>query len=281
MDKIIDGKKAADEIAQKLQGTVASLKHVPVLQVLVLGDNPESEIYVRNKKKRALEIGIKVNTTYLNNDVDEEEVLSLINTYNLQPEVTGIMVQLPLPPQISYSKVVNSIDPLKDMDGFSEINVGKLWTGVTDFIAPATPVGIMNLLDFYHFDVSGKQSVIVGRSNIVGKPLAGLLLNRDSTVTICHSKTQDLQKITKQADFLFVAIGKPEFIDASYVKEGAVIVDVGINRTKEGLKGDVNFTSVLEKCSSITPVPKGVGPMTVITLMQQIVNTAKLREVNG
>lgn len=278
MTQILDGKKIADEIALKLKAEVAELKRAPLLKAIVVGNVTESAIYVRNKMRRAAEIGIAVDAINEPEDITEAALIQLINKLNADDKVDGIMVQLPLPTSISEHAVINAIAPEKDVDGFSLSNVGRLWTGNKDYLAPATPVGIMTLLDYYHLDVSGKNSVIIGRSNIVGKPLAALLLAKNSTVTIAHSRTENLKRLTQQADFLFVAIGQPQFVKADFIKKGVVIVDVGINRIETGLVGDVDFADVDGRASFVTPVPRGVGPMTVISLMIQIVKIAKARQ---
>lgn len=276
--KLLDGKKVADHIATELKQRISKLTKVPELRVIMVGDNFESKIYVQNKVRRAEELGINIVVEQLPSSIEENSIIDLINDFNHNWKVDGVMVQLPLPPGISYYRVINSINPEKDVDGFSEKNIGRLWIGQKPLIPPATPDGIMTLLDFYNLKVSGQNSVIIGRSNIVGKPLAGLLLARDSTVTITHRKTRNLKEITQQADFLFVAAGQKEFVDASYIKPKAVVVDVGMNRSDQGVTGDVDFKSVESKASFITPVPKGIGPMTVISLMQHVVNAAKVKE---
>ncbi|BDR58145.1 bifunctional 5,10-methylenetetrahydrofolate dehydrogenase/5,10-methenyltetrahydrofolate cyclohydrolase [Xylocopilactobacillus apicola] len=278
---ILDGLGLANELALELKQEVNSLKVIPVLKVILVGNDPESQIYVRSKEKRAREIGINLEVVSLPETIEEREILDLIDRFNKQDEVDGIMVQLPLPQHISYHNIINALDPTKDADGFSAVNMGKLWLNEPNFIAPATPKGIMTLLDHYHLELAGKNSVIIGRSNIVSKPLASLLLARNSTVTITHRQTTNIIEIARQADFLFVATGQAEMVDKSFVKPGAVVVDVGINRTDHGLVGDVNFSEVKQVAGYLTPVPKGVGPMTVISLMEQVVSHAKMREENG
>jgi methylenetetrahydrofolate dehydrogenase (NADP+) / methenyltetrahydrofolate cyclohydrolase len=278
---VLDGRKLADILAQDLKEELTDLDLTPELRVILVGDNPQSETYVKSKIRRAEEIGVNLELNKFPSTISEQELIDQIKEFNDDDNVDGIMVQLPLPDHISYFRVIDSIDPNKDVDGFSANNVGKLWLQEPGLIAPATPEGIMTLLRRYDLDVKGKHSVVIGRSNIVGKPLAGLLLACDSTVTLVHRKTQNLKELTKQADFLFVAAGRPGMIDASYVKQGSVVIDVGINHTPDGLKGDIDFDSVKEKASFITPVPGGVGPLTVITLMQQVSRVAKLREKNG
>lgn len=278
---ILNGKELADILARDLQKELSDLDLTPELRVILVGDDPQSETYVKGKIRRAEEVGINLELNRFPSSISEKDLIDQINEFNNDNNVDGIMVQLPLPDHISYFRVINSIDPNKDVDGFSADNVGKLWLQEPGLIAPATPVGIMTILDHYHLDVKAKHSVVIGRSNIVGKPLAGLLLARDSTVTFVHRQTRNLKELTRQADFLFVAAGQSEMIDDSYISPGTVVIDVGINHTPDGLKGDVDFDSVKKKASFITPVPGGVGPLTVITLMQQVIRVAKLREKNG
>lgn len=271
----LDGQKVANQIATRLKQEVRQLAQIPILAVFLLGDDPESKVYLQNKINRATQIGVKVKVRHLPNSIRETRVIELIKQDNQDPQITGIMVQLPLPPQISYYHIVKVIDPLKDVDGFSELNVGKLWNGDSDFIVPATPRGILTLLAAYNIALSKKHVVIVGRSNLVGKPLAGLCLASNSTVTLTHKKTTNLPQITQTADILVVAIGQAQMIDQNYLKNQAVVVDVGTNATPQGLKGDVDFAAVKEKAAYLTPVPKGVGPMTVISLLENLVEVAQ------
>ncbi len=280
MAEIIDGKLVSSVKREKIRESVAELKAqhgiTPGLAVILVGNNPASQVYVRNKHKACSDVGINSIQIYLSEETTEEELLNKISELNRDPAVHGILVQLPLPKHINEEKVINSIIPSKDVDAFHPVNVGKIMLGNYSFL-PCTPAGIMTLLDYYKIDITGKKCVIVGRSNIVGKPMALLLLEKNGTPTVCHSRTRDLSLITREADILVAAIGKPNFIGADYVKEGAVVIDVGINRLDNGkLTGDVDFTAVEPKASYITPVPGGVGPMTITTLLENTLTAAKL-----
>ena len=279
MAEIIDGKLVSaferETIKNETNAFKASTGVTPGLAVVVVGNDPASAVYVKNKHKACLEVGFKSFEISLPESTTEEELLIKINELNVNPEVHGILVQLPLPKTINEWNVINAIDPSKDVDAFHPSNVGKIMIGNYSFL-PCTPSGIISLLDYYKIKVEGKKCVVVGRSNIVGKPIAMLLLERNGTVTVCHSKTQNLKAITKEADILVVAIGKPAFIGADSVKEGAVVIDVGINRTEDGkLCGDVDFENVKDIASYITPVPGGVGPMTITTLLKNTLRAAK------
>lgn len=248
----------------------------PGLAAVLVGDNPASEIYVRNKRKACEQVGIYSEEHRLSKETTQSELLSLIDTLNQDENIHGILVQLPLPEQIDSTTILRSVSPLKDVDGFHPENVGLLVEGNPRFVS-CTPNGIMKMLDFYNIEIKGKEAVVVGRSNIVGKPTAVLLLHRHATVTICHSRTIRLDEVTRRADILVAAIGRPHFITGDMVKEGAVVIDVGINRNKEGkLIGDVDFEKVKEKASYITPVPGGVGPMTIAMLLWNTVESAKM-----
>ncbi len=247
------------------------------MAVIIVGDDPASRVYVNNKKKACEEIGIASFEYALPADTSEEELLELIDKLNVTPEVSGILVQLPVPKHIDEQKIICAINPKKDVDAFHPVNVGKIMTGDYDFV-PCTPAGVMELIAESGIEVSGKDCVIVGRSNIVGKPQAMLLLHKNGTVTICHSRTADLKAKTKAADILVVAVGIPEFITGDMIKEGAVVIDVGINRLEnKKLVGDVHFESAEKVASAITPVPGGVGPMTIAMLMK---NTLKAAQIN-
>ena len=268
---IIDGKKISTEIKDELKEKVASLNKDITLCVIQVGSDPASTIYVNNKKKACEYIGIKSLSYELPNETTEEELIGLVEELNNQPNVNGILVQLPLPKHINEDKIIQTIAPHKDVDGFHPENVGRLSIGQKGFVS-CTPAGIVQLLKRYNIPIEGKECVVVGRSNIVGKPIAMLMLRENATVTVCHSRTKDLKEITKRADILIVAIGKPKFITKEYVKEGAVVIDVGIHRNEDNkLCGDVDFDDVIEKVSAITPVPGGVGPMTIAMLMHNCV----------
>lgn len=276
----LDGKKTANTMMAALKTEITALRAqgvTPGLAVVLVGDDPASAIYVRNKQRRAEELGINSIRRTLPKSATQAEVLAQVAALNQDPSIDGILVQLPLPPQIDENAVIEAIDPAKDVDGFHPLNVGKLWENMPQIIA-STPFGIMALLEHYHIDVAGKHAVVLGRSNIVGRPMAALLLNHDATVTIAHSKTQNLFAITKQADILVVATGQAEFITADAVKPGAVVIDVGMDHNAAGkLVGDVDYASVAPVASAITPVPGGVGPMTIAGLMTQTVALAKRR----
>ena len=274
MYQIIDGKKISQEIKDELREKMAELKQKGgsrCLAVIQVGDDPASSVYVNNKKKACEYLGIDSESYHLPEETTEKELLELIDELNRKPEVNGILVQLPLPKQIDENKILLAISPEKDVDGFHPVNVGNLSIGRPGFVS-CTPAGVIQLLKRSGIEIEGKECVVLGRSNIVGKPMAMLLLRENGTVTVCHSRTKDLKEITKRADILVAAIGKPKFIDADYVKEGAVVIDVGIHRNENGkLCGDVDFESVAPHCAAITPVPGGVGPMTIAMLMNNCV----------
>lgn len=278
MYQIVDGKKISQEIKDELKEKVAAMtkegKKV-ALAVIQVGNDPASSVYVRNKKKACEYIGIESLSYELPEETTEEELVALIEKLNADAGVNGILVQLPLPEQINEEKIIQTISPDKDVDGFHMQNVGALCTGGKGYVS-CTPLGIITLLKRSGIEIAGKRCVVMGRSNIVGKPMAMLLLRENGTVTICHSKTQDMKEITKQADILVVAIGKPKFVDETYVKEGAVVIDVGIHRNAENkLCGDVDFDRVAPHTSAITPVPGGVGPMTIAMLMNNCVSSVE------
>lgn len=277
MAEIINGKELAKHIREELKEEVKELKNAeihPKLAVIMVGDDPASKVYVRNKSKACEDVGIEYEEHLLSSKTSREELLELIEKLNNDETVHGILVQSPLPEGLDANEAFRTISPKKDVDGFHPINVGKLSLNQDCFIS-CTPYGIMKMLDHYNIPIEGANAVIIGRSNIVGKPLAKCLLNRSATVTVCHSKTKNLKEITKQADILIAAIGKPKFVTADMVKEGATVIDVGINRTEEGLKGDTDFEAIKEKVAYITPVPGGVGPMTIAMLMYNVVKAAK------
>lgn len=283
MAKIIDGKALAAKKQAALQEKVERLKAesglVPGLVVILVGDDPASQVYVRNKERFAKKVGFLSETVRLSESISEEELIQVIKKYNKDERFHGILVQLPLPKHINDKRVILAIDPKKDVDGFHPMNTGHLWSG-RPVMVPCTPAGIMELLREYEVALEGKTAVIIGRSNIVGKPMAQLLLEKNATVTLAHSRTRDLAKVTKQADILIVAIGQGHFVTADFVKEGAVVIDVGMNRDVDGrLIGDVDFEGVEPIASLITPVPGGVGPMTITMLMEQTYQSA-LRSVS-
>ncbi|MBE3570297.1 MAG: bifunctional methylenetetrahydrofolate dehydrogenase/methenyltetrahydrofolate cyclohydrolase FolD [Bacillales bacterium] len=275
---LMDGKAAAKEIRDRIKKEVDELQAqgvVPGLAVILVGDDPASHTYVRNKEKGCKEVGIHSEIYKYPASISEAELLEKIRELNEDKQIHGILVQLPLPGHISESKVIDTISPEKDVDGFHPVNVGKMVIGKEGFL-PCTPYGIMKLLEREQIDLQGKRAVVIGRSNIVGKPAGLLLLQRNATVTYCHSKTEDLSYHTKQADIIIAAVGKAKFLKAEDVKAGAVIIDVGMNRDENGkLCGDVDFESVREKASFITPVPGGVGPMTITMLLYNTVQSAK------
>lgn len=283
MAKIIDGKALAAKKQAALQEKVERLKAesglVPGLVVILVGDDPASQVYVRNKERFAKKVGFLSETVRLSESISEEELIQVIEKYNKDERFHGILVQLPLPKHINDKRVILAIDPKKDVDGFHPMNTGHLWSG-RPVMVPCTPAGIMELLREYEVALEGKTAVIIGRSNIVGKPMAQLLLEKNATVTLAHSRTRDLAKVTKQADILIVAIGQGHFVTDDFVKEGAVVIDVGMNRDVDGrLIGDVDFEGVEPIASLITPVPGGVGPMTITMLMEQTYQSA-LRSVS-
>lgn len=276
---IIDGKLVSAHLRETVKlDTTAFIEKTgitPGLAVILVGDNPASRVYVRNKHKACEEAGFKSIQIELPESTTESELLLKIEELNSAPDVHGILVQLPLPKHINEDKVINAISPEKDVDAFHPVNVGKIMTGKYDFL-PCTPAGIISLLEYYNIAIEGKSCVVVGRSNIVGKPMSLLLLERNGTVTVTHSRTKDLASVMRGADILVVAIGKPNFITANMVKDGAVVIDVGINRLDSGkLCGDVDFETVKEKASYITPVPGGVGPMTITTLLRNTLIAAE------
>lgn len=272
---IISGKELATKLRAQMQNHVKDISKVfgetPCLAVILVGDNPASQSYVKGKSKACEEIGIKNMTINLPNDVSEQELLQTIDELNINPEVNGILVQLPLPDHIDEHYVMNCIAPEKDVDGFHPVNVDALYTSKHNGIYPCTPKGIIHLLHENDIQIAGKNAVVIGRSNIVGLPIAKLLLDENATVTVCHSRTKDLAKITSEADILIVAIGKPKFVKADMVKPGAVVIDVGVNRVDGKLVGDVDFDNVEYKVKAITPVPGGVGPMTITCLMENTI----------
>ena len=280
MAQIIDGKKISAEVKAAVAEDAAKLKEQGIsvgLAVVLVGDDPASQVYVRNKQKACKACGIESFGHILPAETTEEELIALVESLNADPRVNGILVQLPLPRHIDETRVLNTILPEKDVDAFHPVNVGKIMIGDFDFL-PCTPAGCMDLIASTGVDITGKRCVVIGRSNIVGKPMAMLLLHKNGTVTICHSRTQNLKDICKEADILVAAVGRANFVTADMVKEGAVVIDVGINRNEDGkLCGDVDFEACKEKAAFITPVPGGVGPMTIATLMRNAVTAAKVQ----
>ncbi|MBO5906533.1 MAG: bifunctional methylenetetrahydrofolate dehydrogenase/methenyltetrahydrofolate cyclohydrolase FolD [Clostridia bacterium] len=281
MAELISGKIVSQKVREEIKCEVESFKEkygrAPGLAVIVVGNDPASAVYVRNKHKACLDVGITSYQIEYPEDFSECELLRKIDELNADPMVNGILVQLPLPKHIDEKKVIDRISPLKDVDAFHPANVGKIVIGDYDFL-PCTPAGIVELLLHYNVEISGKKCVVVGRSNIVGKPMALLLTERNGTVTLCHSRTVNLPEVTREADILVVAIGKAEFLRADMVKPGAVVIDVGINRLADGkLAGDVKFDEVEPIASKITPVPGGVGPMTITMLLKNTLTAAKLQ----
>ncbi|EJX8085093.1 bifunctional methylenetetrahydrofolate dehydrogenase/methenyltetrahydrofolate cyclohydrolase [Enterococcus faecalis] len=278
MSTVINGRELADQMQAEIQKDVEKMTQQgiqPGLVVLLVGENPASQTYVRNKERAAAKIGILSKVEKLPETISEEELLAEIDKYNQDSRFHGILVQLPLPKHIDEEKILLAIDPKKDVDGFHPMNLGRLFVGKPEMI-PCTPYGIMKMFEAYDIDLTGKRAVVIGRSNIVGKPMAQLLLMKNATVTIAHSKTEHLAEVAKEADILVVAIGRGHFVTKEFVKPGAVLIDVGMNRNQEGkLIGDVAFDEVSEIASYITPVPKGVGPMTITMLMYQTVEAAK------
>ncbi len=282
MYQLIDGKKISAEIKEEVKAKVAEYKENGVeitLAVIQVGNDPASSVYVGNKKKACEFVGIRSLSYELPEETTQEELLNLVKELNERKDVNGILVQLPLPKQIDEETVLNTISPLKDVDGFHPMNVGALCIGKAGFVS-CTPAGIIELLKRSNVEIAGKECVVIGRSNIVGKPMALLLLRENGTVTVTHSRTVDLKEVTSRADILVVAIGKPKMITAEYVKEGAVVIDVGIHRDANNkLCGDVDFDNVASKCSAITPVPGGVGPMTIAMLMKNCVESVALQNM--
>lgn len=279
--QIIDGKKVSAQVKEEVRKQTLELKEmhgiIPGLAVVIVGDDPASRVYVNNKKKACEVVGFMSEEYALPASTTQEELLELVNTLNNKSDINGILVQLPLPEHLDDKAVIEAINPQKDVDAFHAVNVGKIMLGEYDFL-PCTPSGVMEMLHAYDIPVSGKNCVVIGRSNIVGKPMAMLLLHENGTVTICHSRTQNLTEVCKEADILVAAVGKPKFVTADMVKEGAVVIDVGMDRDENGkLCGDVDFENVKDKCSYITPVPGGVGPMTISTLMKNTLKACKIQ----
>ena len=277
MATLLEGKKVAESVYSKILLDISLLPTIPKIVFVLVGDDGASKTYVNAKGKKCTDLGLQSETLRLPNDVSEEDLLRKISELNKNKNVHGILVQLPLPKKINKARVLAEIDPLKDVDGLHPENAGRLLQGEPRF-SPCTPAGVIEMLKFYNIPIEGKNAVVVGRSEIVGKPMALLLLMQNATVTVVHSKTSDLKAVTKAADILVVAMGKPNFIGADHVKAGAVVVDVGIHRTPDGLVGDVDFKAVEPKVSAISPVPGGVGPMTICMLMKNLLTAATLQQ---
>ncbi len=282
--KTIDGKTTSQKIKEKLKEKIQTLNFTPRLDVILVGNDPASTVYVSTKEKTAKTLGIKSVVHRLPQDTPQNELLELIKELNSNEEVDAILVQLPLPGHIDQSKVIESVSPDKDVDGFHPLNIGKLICGIDNPPVPCTPKGIIRLLKEYNIQIEGKKAVVIGRSNIVGKPLFHLLLKENATVSICHSRTKNIENETKTADILIVAVGKPLLVKSNWVKDGAVVIDVGVNRVEckecdKGYRivGDVDFEEVKNKASYITPVPGGVGPMTIAMLMENTIELALKR----
>lgn len=279
MSNVIDGKLVAAEVKKQVAAEVTKLKEKGIsvcLAVIMVGDNVASQVYVNNKKKACEEVGIRSKQFIVSEDFGQQKLLKLIDSLNNDTSVNGILVQLPLPFGYDEKAIINAIDPIKDVDAFHPINVGHIMTGDYTFL-PCTPAGIMEMLKFYNIDITGKECVVVGRSNIVGKPMSMLLLHKNGTVTVAHSKTENLKEICRRADILVAAVGKSKFITEDMVNKDAVVIDVGINRVDGKLCGDVDFENVKNKASYITPVPGGVGPMTIAMLMQNTLTARQLQ----
>lgn len=276
----IDGKSLAKKIRMELKEEADKLKKeniYPKLAVIMVGDDKASKVYVKNKSKACEEIGIEYEEFLLDSNITMDELLNLIEELNERKDINGILLQSPIPKHLDINKAFNKIDYRKDVDGFNPINVGKLVIGEDSFIS-CTPYGVIKMLEEYGIEIEGKNAVVIGRSNIVGKPLAQCLLAKNATVTICHSRTKNIHEITNNADILIAALGKPKYVKDFMVKDGAVVIDVGINRTDDGkLVGDVDFDSVSKKASYITPVPGGVGPMTIAMLMNNVIKATKIQ----
>ena len=280
MATIIDGKELSKKIRMQVKEEVEVLKSKginPKLAVIMVGEDPASKVYVRNKSRACNEVGIEYEEFILNENIEMDELLNLIKDLNDRKDIHGILLQSPIPKHLDIYKAFETIDYRKDVDGFNPINIGRLTLNRQTFIS-CTPHGVMKMLEEYDINVKGANVVVLGRSNIVGKPLVQCLLNKDATVTICHSKTKNIEEITKNADILISAIGQPKFVEANMIKEGAVVIDVGINRLETGLVGDVDFKEVEKKASYITPVPGGVGPMTIAMLLHNVVIATKYLE---
>jgi methylenetetrahydrofolate dehydrogenase (NADP+)/methenyltetrahydrofolate cyclohydrolase len=276
MYKTLSGREPASAITEAAKTTVSGMKRPPHLAIVLMGEDPASELYVRKKIQKAESIGVKATLFRLGGDATEAEALSLVKRLNAEKGIDGFIVQSPLPKQVNYSKVVETIDPAKDVDGWTSASMGRMFLGMHGGFMPATPMGIIKMLEYYGVDFTGKNATVIGRGNVVGKPLSFMLLERNATVTICHSKTRDLAAHTREADILIAAAGKPGLVKAGMVKEGAYVIDVGTNRVGGKTVGDVDFESVIKK-AHCSPVPGGVGPMTVAMLISNVIEAAQRR----
>ncbi len=277
--ELLDGKYLSSKFRENLKKETSSFKEKygisPCIAVILAGDDPASAVYVGSKEKAAIEVGFNSIVERVSGDISTEEILKMVEKFNNDDKIHGILVQLPLPKQVDEKKVLRAIKAEKDVDGFHPYNVGLLNIG-EDCLMPCTPLGVMNMMKDYGINLSGKNAVVIGRSNIVGKPMAAMLTKANATVTICHSKTENIKEICKKADIIVAAIGKAKFVTKDFIKDGAVVIDVGMNRVDGKLCGDVDFENVKDKCSFITPVPGGVGPMTITTLMENTLKACKM-----
>lgn len=278
MTEILDGKKLSLKITEELKEQVAKLQKKPKLAVILVGNDPASQIYVRNKQKKAEEIGFESLVIPLPEDISEENLLEHIYILNEDDNINGILLQLPIPKHLNQQRILEAIEPIKDVDGFTTYNFGRLALGYKPYAIPCTPKGIIKLLEEYNIEIEGKKALVIGRSNIVGKPISLLLQQKNATVTMAHSKTENLKEIAKNSDIIVCAIGKPKMITSDFIKDGAIIIDVGINRDENGLCGDVDYKEAYEKASFITPVPGGIGPMTISMLMENTLQLYKLQQ---
>ena len=274
---IMDGKETSRELKEKIKAQVSALLTKPKLLVILVGEDPASKIYVASKEKACKACGISAQTVTLDANVSQKEVIDVIEKANKDKSINAILVQLPLPDHINTQAVINSIDPLKDVDGLTSVNQGKLFLG-QDGLVPCTPKGVIHLLDKYNVDLTGKNALVIGRSLLVGKPLAILLLGKNATVTIAHSKTKNLKELCLGADVIVSSVGRPKLVTADMVKEGAIVIDVGINRVHGTIVGDVDYLNVCDKCARITPVPGGVGPMTIACLLENVLECYNLQK---
>lgn len=274
---IIDGKQIAAEIKEEVKTKLAKLDTKLTLLVIMVGDNPASKVYVENKEKACKKVGMLTKTLLFDSNIPQRRIIDAIKKANEDPQIHGILVQLPLPAHLDEVTIIDAIDPKKDVDGLTTVNQGKLFSGINDGIIPATPKGIMHIFDKLFYNLEGKRAVVIGRSKLVGKPIAQLLLSRNATVTMCHSKTEDLASVCLEADVLVVAIGKPKFISADMIKKDAIVIDVGINRNYGRLDGDVDFENAVSVAGYITPVPGGVGPLTIACLLENVIECYKIQ----